>query len=155
MAQTYGKSTNSVIDRALTIKSVFAPYFGDNGYKFNGDNAITVLSFDNGTLSGYNEGSLKPAPITLVGTTGNDYTLGYNQAMFARIQKHYYKIHQSLTVWLNGHANKLRKYLFQSTTFTQSVKLWLVVRLDRYLVSTWLTTVYQTQTVYPLLFLRH
>ncbi len=87
MAQTYGKSTNSVIDRALTVKSVFAPYFGDNGYKFNGDNAITVLSFDNGTLSGYNEGSLKPAPITLVGTTGNDYTLGYNQAMFARIQK--------------------------------------------------------------------
>lgn len=86
MAQTYGKSTSSLIDRQLTIKSVFAPYFGDNGYKFNGDHAITVLSFDNGTLSGYNEGSLTPVAVSLVGTTGNDYTLNYNQAMFGRIQ---------------------------------------------------------------------
>lgn len=87
MAQTYGKSDSSLIDRQLTISSVFAPYFGDNGYKFNNDGSIRIFSLDNGTLAGYNEGSVVYSPITLVGNSGNDYTLAYNQAMFARIQR--------------------------------------------------------------------
>ena len=87
MAQTYGKSDSSLIDRQLTISSVFAPYFGDNGYKFNNDGSIRVFSLDNGTLAGYNENSVVYSPVTLVGNSGNDYTLAYNQAMFARIQK--------------------------------------------------------------------
>jgi len=87
MAQTYGKSDSSLIDRQLNISSVFAPYFGDNGYKFNNDGSIRVFSLDNGTLAGYNENSVVYSPVTLVGNSGNDYTLAYNQAMFARIQK--------------------------------------------------------------------
>ena len=87
MAQTYGKSDSSLIDRQLTISSVFAPYFGDNGYKFNSNGSIRVISLDNGTLAGYNENSVVYSPVTLVGNSGNDYTLAYNQAMFARIQK--------------------------------------------------------------------
>lgn len=87
MAQTYGKSDSSLIDRQLTISSVFAPYFGDNGYKFNNDGSIRVFALDNGTLAGYNENSVVYSPVTLVGNSGNDYTLAYNQAMFARIQK--------------------------------------------------------------------
>ena len=60
MAQTYGKLSDSslIIDRQLTISSVFAPYFGDNGYKFNNDSSIRMFSLDNGTLAGYNENSV-------------------------------------------------------------------------------------------------
>lgn len=87
MAQTYGKSDSSIIDRQLNISSVFAPYFGDNGYKFNNDGSIRIFSLNNGTLAGYNEDSVSYSPITLVGNTGNDYTLAYNQAMFGRIQQ--------------------------------------------------------------------
>ena len=87
MAQTYGKSDASLIDRQLNVKSVFAPYFGDNGYKFNNDGSIRIFSLDNGTLAAYNEESVQYSPVTLVGNTGKDYTLAYNQAMFARIQK--------------------------------------------------------------------
>ena len=87
MAQTYGKSDSSLIDRQLTISSVFAPYFGDNGYKFNNDGSIRIFSLDNGTLAGHNENSVVYSPITLVGNSGSDYTLAYNQSMFARIQR--------------------------------------------------------------------
>ena len=134
MAQTHGKSDSSLIDRQLTISSVFAPYFGDNGYKFNNDGSIRVFSLDNGTLAGYNENSVVYSPVTLVGNSGNDYTLAYNQAMFARIQKTLEQDTLLLTWLLSGHVSKSRKCLYRLTTFTQSTRLWQLVSSVRMFV---------------------
>jgi hypothetical protein len=34
MAQNYGTTTANLMDAPLSLKSVFAPYVGDNGYKW-------------------------------------------------------------------------------------------------------------------------
>lgn len=88
MAQTYGKSTSSIMDIPLQRKSVFTPYVGDNGYRFEGLNTIYVLSNDNGTLVTYDESSAT-APFGTTALAGNaeqTLTLAYNQAMISRIQ---------------------------------------------------------------------
>jgi hypothetical protein len=76
------------MDIPLQRKSVFTPYVGDNGYRFEGENTIYVLSNDNGTLVTYDENSAT-APfgtIALAGTAEQILTLAYNQAMIQRIQ---------------------------------------------------------------------
>lgn len=87
MAQNYGTRTDSLMDTPLAIGSVFAPYVGDNGYKFTDAGTIQVVSTDNGTLSDYNENSVSPVTVGLVGNTLQTLTLAYNKAMFERIQQ--------------------------------------------------------------------
>ena len=84
----YGKETSSIMDIPLERKSVFTPYVGDNGYRFEGLNTIYVLSNVNGTLVTYDETSAT-APfgaITLATPAEQELTLAYNQAMIKRIQ---------------------------------------------------------------------
>lgn len=84
----YGKSTSSIMDVPLQRKSVFTPYVGDNGYRFEGLNTIYVLSNSNGTLVTYDETSAT-APfgtVALATPTEQELTLAYNQAMISRIQ---------------------------------------------------------------------
>lgn len=88
MAQNYGKNSSSIMDIPLQRKSVFTPYVGDNGYRFEGANTIYVLSNDNGTLVTYDENSAS-APFGSTALAGNAeqvLTLAYNQAMISRIQ---------------------------------------------------------------------
>lgn len=88
MAQNYGKGSSSIMDIPLKRKSLFTPYVGDNGYRFEGMNTIYVLSNDNGTLVTYDEDSAT-APfgaVTLAGNAEQTLTLAYNQAMISRIQ---------------------------------------------------------------------
>lgn len=84
----YGKRTANLMDIPLKKSSVFTPYVGDNGYRFEGANAIYVLSNDNGTLVTYDETSAT-APfgtVTLATPVEQTLTLAYNQAMIKRIQ---------------------------------------------------------------------
>jgi len=84
----YGKATSNIMDVPLSLKSVFTPYVGDNGYKWDGLNTIFVLSNANGTLVTYNESSAT-APfgtINLAQPTEQQLDLAYNQAMIQRIQ---------------------------------------------------------------------
>jgi hypothetical protein len=84
----YGKATSSIMDIPLERKSVFTPYVGDNGYRFEGLNTIYVLSNENGTLVTYDETSAT-APfgaITLATPVEQELTILYNQAMIKRIQ---------------------------------------------------------------------
>ena len=85
MAQNYGTSTASLMDTPLSLKSVFAPYVGDNGFKWTGANTIQVVSTPDGTLSSYTETSVTPITVGLVGTNLQVLSLAYNQAMFQRI----------------------------------------------------------------------
>lgn len=87
MAQNYGTMTSSLMDAPLALKSVFAPYVGDNGYKFTGAGTIQVVSTPNGSLSSYTESSVAPITVGLVGNALQTLTLAYNQAMFQRIQQ--------------------------------------------------------------------
>lgn len=87
MAQNYGTNTVNLMDQPLSLKSVFAPYVGDNGFKFTSANTIQVISTPDGTLSAYNESSTAPITVGLVGTNLQSLTLSYNQAMFQRIQQ--------------------------------------------------------------------
>lgn len=87
MAQVYGTSTANLMDTPLSLKSVFAPYVGDNGYKWTGMNTIQVISTPDGTLSAYTETSVSPVTVGLVGTALQSLSLAYNQAMFQRIQQ--------------------------------------------------------------------
>ena len=83
----YGKSTSNLMDTPIKFTSVFTPYVGDNGYKFTGFQTIYVLSTANGSLVTYNESSVTPVgSVPLVGTSEQELTLAYNQAMFAKIQ---------------------------------------------------------------------
>lgn len=75
------------MDSPLSLKSVFAPYVGDNGYKWTGANTIQVVSTPDGTLSAYTETSVAPITVGLVGSNLQSLTLAYNQAMFQRIQQ--------------------------------------------------------------------
>jgi len=87
MAQNYGTMTSSLMDAPLALKSVFAPYVGDNGYKFTGAGTIQVVSTPDGTLSDYTETSVAPVTVGLVGNTLQTLTLAYNKALFQRIQQ--------------------------------------------------------------------
>jgi hypothetical protein len=75
------------MDQPLSLKSVFAPYVGDNGFKWTGANTINVISTPDGTLSDYTETSVSPVTVGLVGTNLQTLTLAYNKAMFQRIQQ--------------------------------------------------------------------
>ena len=85
----FGKSTSNIMDVPLKMKSVFTPYVGDGGYKFQGLQTIFVLSNENGSLVTYNETSAT-APfgtVTLATPNEQELTLAYNQAMVKRIQR--------------------------------------------------------------------
>lgn len=85
----YGRSTSSIMDIPLKRKSIFTPYVGDNGYRFEGKNTIYVLSNDNGSLVTYDETSAT-APfgsVTLATPSEQELTLAYNEAMIKRIQR--------------------------------------------------------------------
>jgi len=84
----YGRSTSSIMDIPLKRRSIFTPYVGNNGYRFEGLNSIYVLSNSNGTLVTYDETSAT-APfgaVALATPTEQNLTLAYNQAMIQRIQ---------------------------------------------------------------------
>lgn len=87
LGQNYGTKTANLMDGPLSLKSVFAPYVGDNGYKFDGVGSITVLNTPDGTLSDYTETSVSPVTVGLVGNDVQTLTLAYNKAMFQRIQQ--------------------------------------------------------------------
>ena len=85
----YGTKTANIIDKPLSVSSVFAPYVGDNGYKHVDVQTVRVLSIANGTISDYNEASAT-APFgsaTLVVPDEQLLTLAYNKSMLLRIQK--------------------------------------------------------------------
>lgn len=87
MAQVYGTMTASLMDAPLALKSVFAPYVGDNGYKWTNAGTIQVVSTPDGTLSDYTETSVSPVTVGLVGNAIQTLTLAYNKALFQRIQQ--------------------------------------------------------------------
>lgn len=85
----YGTRTANIMDKPLAISSVFTPYVGDNGYKWDGVNSVRVLSIANGTLSNYDETSAT-APMgapSLVVPVEQVLTLAYNKSMLLRIQR--------------------------------------------------------------------
>lgn len=85
----YGTKTANIMDIPLSISSVFTPYVGDNGYKWDGVNSVRVLSIANGTLSNYDETSATNpfgAP-SLVVPVEQVLTLAYNKSMLLRIQR--------------------------------------------------------------------
>lgn len=85
----YGTKTANIMDVPLSVSSVFAPYVGDNGYKWDGANSVRVLSVANGSLADYNESSAT-APMgspTLVVPDEQVLTLAYNKSMLLRIQR--------------------------------------------------------------------
>ena len=85
----YGKKTASIMDIPLSISSVVAPYLGDNGYRFEGDNTIYVLSISNGSLGDYDESSAT-APFgapDLISPDEQTLTLAYNKSMLMRVQR--------------------------------------------------------------------
>lgn len=87
MAQVYGTNTVNLMDSPLALKSVFAPYVGDNGFKWSNANTIQVISTPDGSLADYNEASTAPITVGLVGTALQSLSLAYNKAMFQRIQQ--------------------------------------------------------------------
>lgn len=85
----YGTKTANIMDKPLSVSSVFAPYVGDNGYKWDGSNSVRVLSVANGSLANYDETSAT-APFgspTLVVPDEQVLTLAYNKSMLLRIQR--------------------------------------------------------------------
>jgi hypothetical protein len=85
----YGTKTANIMDIPLAISSVFAPYVGDNGYKWEGLNSVRVMSIANGSLANYDETSAT-APFgapTLVVPAEQVLTLAYNKSMLLRIQR--------------------------------------------------------------------
>lgn len=87
MAQNYGTNTVNLMDSPLSLKSVFAPYVGDNGFKWTNSGTIQVISTPDGTLADYNEASTSPITVGLVGNNLQTLTLAYNKALFQRIQQ--------------------------------------------------------------------
>lgn len=85
--QKYGTSTASIMDSPLALRSVFAPYVGDNGYKFTSAGTIQVVNTPDGSLSDYTETSTSSVTVGLVNTDLQTLTLAYNKAMFQRIQQ--------------------------------------------------------------------
>ena len=87
LGQNYGTKTSSLMDSPLALRSVFAPYVGDNGYKFNDAGTIQVINTPDGSLTNYNEASVAPVSVGLVQNDLQTLSLAYNKAMFQRIQK--------------------------------------------------------------------
>ena len=84
----YGQKTANIMDKPLSVSSVFAPYVGDTGYKHVDVNTVRVLSIATGTIADYNESSAT-APFgsaTLVVPDEQLLTLAYNKSMLLRIQ---------------------------------------------------------------------
>lgn len=84
-----GTKSANVMDIPLFISSVFAPYVGDNGYKWDGLNSVRVLSIADGTLANYDETSAT-APMgtpVLVVPVEQVLALAYNKSMLLRIQR--------------------------------------------------------------------
>lgn len=86
LGQNYGTSTASIMDAPLALKSVFAPYAGDNGYKFTSAATIQVVNTPDVALVNYNEASTTGATPTLVQNNLQILTLDYNKAAFGKIQ---------------------------------------------------------------------
>lgn len=85
----YGHGTVNKMDTPLKNVSVFAPYVGDNGFKWAGKNAIHILAFANGTTATYDEDSAT-APFGTIGLavpSETTLTLDYNKSMITRIQR--------------------------------------------------------------------
>lgn len=85
----YGTRTANIMDIPLSVSSVFAPYVGDNGYKWDGLNSVRVLSIADGTLANYDETSAT-APMgapSLVVPSEQVLALAYNKSMLLRIQR--------------------------------------------------------------------
>lgn len=85
----YGTKTHNIMDKPLSVSSVFHPHVGDNGHKMEGLNSVRVLSIANGTLSNYDETSAT-APMgapSLVVPDEQVLTLAYNKSMLLRIQR--------------------------------------------------------------------
>lgn len=84
----YGTKTANIMDVPLNIASVFAPYVGDNGYKWEGLNSVRVLSVANGTLSTYNEAdAVTPfGAATLIVPLEQNLIVAYNKSMLLRVQ---------------------------------------------------------------------
>lgn len=85
----YGTKTANIMDKPLSVSSVFAPYVGDNGYKLVDLNSIRVLSVANGSLVDYDETDADDPfnGATLVVPDEQVLTLAYNKAMLLRIQR--------------------------------------------------------------------
>lgn len=85
----YGTKTANIMDVPLSISSVFTPYVGDNGYKWDGLNSVRVLSIANGTLGNYDETSATVpfGSASLVVPVEQVLTLAYNKSMLLRIQR--------------------------------------------------------------------
>lgn len=85
----YGTKTANIMDVPLSISSVFTPYVGDNGYKWDGLNSVRVLSIANGTLGNYDETSATVpfGAASLVVPVEQVLTLAYNKSMLLRIQR--------------------------------------------------------------------
>jgi hypothetical protein len=85
----YGTKSANIMDIPLAVSSVFAPYVGDNGYKWDGLNSVRVLSVADGTLQNYDETSAT-APMgspNLVVPNEQVLALAYNKSMLLRIQR--------------------------------------------------------------------
>lgn len=85
----YGTKSANIMDVPLSISSVFTPYVGDNGYKWDGLNSVRVLSIANGSLSNYDETSATNpfGSPTLVVPVEQNLVLAYNKSMLLRIQR--------------------------------------------------------------------
>jgi hypothetical protein len=85
----YGTKSANIMDVPLSISSVFAPYVGDNGYKWEGLNSVRVLSIANGTLSTYSETNATTpfGSAVLVVPLEQNLVIAYNQSMLLRIQQ--------------------------------------------------------------------
>ena len=85
----YGTKTSNIMDVPLSISSVFAPYVGDNGYKWDGVNSVRVLSIANGSLATYDETQVSTpfGSASLVVPVEQVLTLAYNKSMLLRIQR--------------------------------------------------------------------
>lgn len=85
----YGTKSANIMDIPLSISSVFTPFVGDNGYKWDGVNSVRVLSVADGSLSTYDETSAT-APFgapNLVIPQEQVLALAYNKSMLLRIQR--------------------------------------------------------------------
>lgn len=85
----YGTKTANIMDIPLSISSVFAPFVGDNGYKWDGLNSVRVLSVADGSLANYDETSATTpfGAASLVVPSEQVLTLAYNKSMLLRIQR--------------------------------------------------------------------
>lgn len=85
----YGVRTANIMDIPLSVSSVFAPYVGDRGYKWDGVNSIRVLSVANGSLKDYDESDASTpfGSATLVVPDEQVLQLAYNKSMLLRIQR--------------------------------------------------------------------